>query len=54
MTKAQLLILVALLCVAAIVTGIYLLTGLPWALMAAGVFGLVGVVLLFDPVEKRP
>jgi hypothetical protein len=54
MTKAQLLILVAILCVAAIVTGVYLLTSLPWALIAAGVAGLTGVVLLYDPAEKRP
>lgn len=54
MTKTQLLILVALLCVTAIVAGVHLLAGLPWALIAAGVAGLAGVVLLYDPVEKRP
>lgn len=53
MTMTQLLILVALLSVAAIVAGVSLLTSPGWACIAGGGFGLVGVVLLFDPDKRR-
>jgi hypothetical protein len=53
MTMTQLLILVAILCIGAIVAGIGLLTSLPWALIAAGIIGLVGVVVLYDPAAKK-
>lgn len=44
--------LAALTCLGFIISGVYLMGGVPWALVATGCFGLGIVVLLYDP--KRP
>lgn len=53
MTSLQSSAALALIAVAAIVAGVVLLAGLAWGLVAAGVFGLVGAFLLYDPSGKR-
>lgn len=46
--------LVALVCSFAIVAGVGMLWGVPWALIAAGVLGLAGVVVFYDADPKPP
>lgn len=47
------LLALALLGAAAITAGVALLTGLAWALIAAGIAALVAVVVLYDPAAVR-
>ncbi|UGT65318.1 hypothetical protein LTT66_18280 [Nocardia gipuzkoensis] len=53
MTLAQIWLLVAVLGAAAVVAGVALLAGAPWALITGGVMAIVGAVLLVDPSEIR-
>ena len=51
MTPLRISATLALLAVAAIVTGVALLAGVAWGLIVGGILGLVGAVVLY-PVDR--
>ncbi|WP_454199579.1 hypothetical protein [Nocardia sp. Marseille-Q1738] len=53
MTVAQIWLLVAVLGAVAVVAGVALLAGAPWALITGGVMAIVAAVLLVDPAALR-
>jgi hypothetical protein len=53
MTLAQIWLLVAVAGAAAVVAGVAILAGAPWALITGGVMAIVAAALLVDPSEIR-
>ncbi|MCV7212654.1 hypothetical protein [Mycolicibacterium canariasense] len=53
MTSLQFSAALAVIASAAIIAGVVLLAGAAWGLIAAGVLGLVGAFLFYEPAGKR-
>ncbi|GAS95473.1 putative GTPase [Mycolicibacterium canariasense] len=52
-TSLQFSAALAVIASAAIIAGVVLLAGAAWGLIAAGVLGLVGAFLFYEPAGKR-